>query len=68
MNISVPHLRAKVKDVVHSPEATSDVVDLKSLSVVALAANTAAFAELNSVWNKYLGRNISTLVEVLKEK
>ncbi len=41
---------------------------LAQLSMAAVSANISAVAELNSVWNKFLGRDISAQFEVLKDK
>ena len=68
MNIRVPHLRVKVKDEVCASDVEAATLDIRSLSMAAIAANTSAFAELNSVWNKYLGRDISAQLEVSKSK
>lgn len=68
MNIRVPHLRMKVKDELRVADDAVGALAIRSLSGAAVAANTSAFAELNLVWNKYLGRDISAQLEVSKDK
>ena len=51
MNIRVPHLRVKVKDEVCASDVEATTLDIRSLSMAAIAANTSEgmFVSLISV-------------------